>query len=149
LGERPFLQSPLTTIHPDIMLDTTRQNYKLIAIFISTLAAGIPLWTQTDRAVDFTEISFLISWGLLGIIASFVTLFVVNLKSKDMISSFIIGYMLAVITYFVSRILISNMIHPQFLLSMVLAIGFGIFTGWLGVFTWSRVKKKKTKTKGK
>lgn len=125
------------------MLDTTRQNYKLIAIFISTLAAGIPLWTQTDRAVDFTEISFLISWGLLGIIASFVTLFVVNLKSKDMISSFIIGYMLAVITYFVSRILISNMIHSQFLLSMVLAIGFGIFTGWFGTFTWGRVKKKK------
>jgi len=131
------------------MLETTRQNYKLIAIFISTIAAGIPLWTQTGRAVDFTELSFLISWGLLGIIASFVTLFVANLKSKDMISSFIIGYMLAVITYFVSRVLVSNMIHPQFLLSLSLAIGFGIVTGWFGTFVWGRIKKKKRKTKGK
>lgn len=131
------------------MLDTTRQNYKLIAIFISTLAAGIPLWTQTGRAVDFTEISFLFSWGILGLIASIVTLFVVNLKSKDMISSFIIGYMLAVIIYFVSRILISNMIHSQFLLSLTLAIVFGIVTGWFGTFTWGRMKKKRSKPKKK
>lgn len=131
------------------MLETTRQNYKLIAIFISTLAAGIPLWTQTGTAVDFTAPSFLIAWGVLGIIASFVTLIVVNLKSKDMISSFIIGYMLAVIVYFVSRILISNMIHSQFILSLALAIGFGILTGWIGTFIWSRVKKKKRIKKGK
>jgi len=54
-----------------------------------------------------------------------------------------------VITYFVSRILISNMIHSQFLESLSLAIVYGIVTGWFGTFVWGRVKKKKRKSKGK
>lgn len=127
------------------MLESTRQNYKLIAIFISTVAAGIPLWTQTGSAVDFTQLSFLISWGGIGIAASFITLFVVNLKMRDMISSFIIGYIIAVIIYFVSRILIANMIHGQFITSLILAICFGIITGWFGPFVWTRIKRKKIK----
>lgn len=127
------------------MIESKRQNYKLIAIFISTLAAGIPLWTHTASAVDFTGITFLISWGFLGILASFITLFVVNLKMKDMISSFIVGYIIAVIIYFVSRILIANMIHSQFLLSLLLAIGFGILTGWFGPFLWASIKRTKRK----
>ncbi len=130
------------------MLETTRQNYKLIAIFVSTIAAGIPLWTQTTTAVDFTEPWFLAGWISLGVAASFFTLFIINLKMRDMIGSFTIGYVLAVIIYFVSRILISNMIHSQFLLSLSLAIGIGIFSGWIGSFTWSRMKRK-GKSKGK
>jgi len=129
------------------MIDSTRQNYKLIAILISTIAAGIPLWTHSGRAIDFTDTTFIISWILLGIAASFVALFVVNLKMKDMISSFIIGYMVAVIVYFVSRILISSMIHSQFVLSLALAIGIGGLTGWIGSLFWSKVKVNKRKAK--
>lgn len=127
------------------MIESTRQNYKLITILISTIAAGIPLWTHSGRAIDFTDTTFIITWILIGIAASFVVFFVVNLKMKDMVSSFIIGYMLAVIIYFVSRILVSNMIHSQFVLSLALSIGVGAFTGWVGSLFWSKLKVKKRK----
>jgi len=125
------------------MQETTRQNYKLISIFIATLATGIPLWTQTSIQIDFTDTTFLAVWLAIGIVASFFTLFVANLKTRDMIGTFIIGYLTAVIIYFVSRILIANQIHSQFILSLAIAIGFGILSGWIGSVAWKGVKKKK------
>lgn len=127
------------------MLETTRQNYKLIAISIATISAGIPLWTQTTTNINFTDTSFLIQWLLFGVIGSFLTLFIANLKMRDMIGSFTIGYSIAVIIYFVSRILISNMIHSQFILSLAIAIGFGIVSGWIGSLLWAGIKTKKKK----
>jgi predicted neutral ceramidase superfamily lipid hydrolase len=125
------------------MQETTRQNYKLISIFIATLATGIPLWTQTSIQIDFTDTTFLAVWLAIGIVASFFTLFVANLKTRDMIGTFIIGYLTAVIIYFVSRILIANQIHSQFILSLAIAIGFGILSGWIGSVAWKGVKKKR------
>jgi len=125
------------------MQETTRQNYKLISIFIATLAAGIPLWTQTTVRIDFTDTVFLAGWLAIGSVASFFTLFVANLKMRDMIGTFIIGYLTAVIIYFVSRILIANQIHSQFILSLTIAIGFGILSGWIGSLAWRGVKKRK------
>jgi hypothetical protein len=125
------------------MQETTRQNYKLIAIFIATLAAGLPLWTQTTAQINFTDTLFLVRWLAFGIGASFFTLFVANLKMRDMIGMYTIGYLIAVIVYFVSRILIANQIHSQFILSLVFAIGFGILSGWLGSLAWMGVKRKK------
>lgn len=130
------------------MLETTRQNYKLIAITIATIAAGLPLWTQTIGQVDFTATSFLAQWFLIGLAGSLITRFVANLQPRDMIGSFIIGYIIAVVIYFVSRILIANVIHSQFILSLAIAIGFGILTGGIsaiifGGFGSGSDKKKK------
>ena len=125
------------------MQESTRQNYKLISIFIATLAAGLPLWTQTAGQIDFTDTVFLAWWLAIGTFASFFTLFVANLKTRDMIGTFIIGYLTAVIIYFVSRILIANQIHSQFILSLTIAISFGILSGWIGSLAWKGVKKKK------
>lgn len=125
------------------MQEATRQNYKLIAIFIATLAAGLPLWTQTTTQINFTDTLFLVRWLAFGIGASFFTLFVANLKMRDMIGTFTIGYLIAVIIYFVSRILIANQIHSQFILSLAFAIGFGIISGWIGSLAWRGVKRKK------
>jgi len=72
------------------MQESTRQNYKLISIFIATLAAGLPLWTQTAGQIDFTDTVFLAWWLAIGTFASFFTLFVANLKTRDMIGTFII-----------------------------------------------------------
>jgi hypothetical protein len=125
------------------MLETTRQNYKLIAITISTIAAGLPLWTQTSGSIDFTDTIFLIQWFLIGLAASFVTRFVANLKTRDMVGSFTIGYVIAVVVYFVSRILLANLIHSQFILSLAIAITFGILTGSIGSLIWGSMKTKK------
>jgi hypothetical protein len=124
------------------MLETTRQNYKLIAITIATLAAGLPLWTQTAGQINFTETAFLVRWFGIGVVASFITLFVANLKMRDMIGSFTVGYVIAVIVYFVSRILLANIIHTQFILSLGIAIGFGILTGWTGSVIWYFIRKR-------
>ncbi|MEX0945092.1 MAG: hypothetical protein WDZ38_05405 [Balneolaceae bacterium] len=127
------------------MLETTRHNYRLIAIFISTIAAGLPLWTSSVRQIDFTEISFLLLWGGLGIVASFVAQFVVNLKSRDMIGCFAIGYVIAIVIHFVTSILINNFIQSRFELSLLMAIVTGSLAAWIGSMLWKGVKITKKK----
>lgn len=127
------------------MLETTRHNYRLITIFISTIAAGLPLWTSSARQIDFTDISFLLVWLLLGIVASFVTQFVVNLKMRDMIGCFAIGYVTAVVLHFVSTILLTSYIQSRFELSLLMAMLVGILSAWLGSLLWKGVKTKKKK----
>ncbi|MEX2463949.1 MAG: hypothetical protein WD513_06605 [Balneolaceae bacterium] len=127
------------------MLETTRHNYRLIAIFISTIAAGLPLWTSSVRQIDFTEISFLLLWGGLGIVASFVAQFVVNLKSRDMIGCFAIGYVIAIVIHFVTSILITNFIQSRFELSLLMAMLTGSLAAWIGSMLWKGVKITKKK----
>lgn len=128
------------------MLEATRHNYKLITILISTIAAGLPLWTSSDRQIDFTEISFLLIWLLLGVVASIITQFVVNLKLRDMIGCFAIGYVTAVVVHFVSTILLTSYIQSRFELSLFMALVIGILSAWLGSLLWKGVKIKKKKT---
>jgi uncharacterized membrane protein YeaQ/YmgE (transglycosylase-associated protein family) len=129
------------------MLETTRHNYRLISIFISTLAAGLPLWTSDIRQIDFTDYSFLIIWLFVGFVASFVVQFVVNLKPRDIIGSFAIGYVTAVVIHFVSTILINSYIQTRFELSLLMALIVGILAGWLGTLMWRGVKTTKKKKK--
>lgn len=127
------------------MLEATRHNYKLITILISTIAAGLPLWTSSARQIDFTEISFLLIWLLLGVVASFITQFVVNLKMRDMIGCFAIGYVTAVVVHFVSTILLTSYIQSRFELSLFMALVIGILSAWLGSLLWKGVKINKKK----
>lgn len=125
------------------MLSSTKNNYKLVTIFASAIAAGLPLWTQNARRIDFLDPGFIILWILFGVLMSFFTLFFISLKKKEMISSFIVGYMLAVIIYFVGTILITNVIHGQFLIALSLAIVAGLISGWSGSMIWVFIKKRK------
>ena len=127
------------------MLETTRHNYRLITIFISTIAAGLPLWTSSARQIDFTDLSFLLVWLLLGVVASFVTQFVVNLKLRDMIGCFAIGYVTAVVLHFVSTILLTSYIQTRFELSLLMAMLVGILSAWVGSLLWKGVKTNKKK----
>tara|TARA_R100001143_G_C3361215_1_gene136174 strand:+ start:24958 stop:25344 length:387 start_codon:yes stop_codon:yes gene_type:complete len=127
------------------MLEATRHNYRLITILVSTIAAGLPLWTSSARQIDFTDISFLLIWLLLGLIASIITQFVVNLKLRDMIGCFAIGYVTAVVIHFVSTILLTSYIQSRFELSLFMAIVTGIVAAWLGSLLWKGVKSNKTK----
>lgn len=127
------------------MLEATRHNYRLITILISTIAAGLPLWTSSARQIDFTEISFLLIWLFLGLIASIITQFVVNLKLRDMIGCFAIGYVTAVVIHFVSTILLTSYIQSRFEFSLFMAIVTGIVAAWLGSLLWKGVKSNKKK----
>lgn len=129
------------------MLETTRHNYRLISIFISTLAAGLPLWTSDIRQVDFTNYSFLITWLIIGFIASFVVQFVVNLKPRDIIGSFAIGYVSAVVIHFVATILLTSYIQTRFEMTLLMALVVGVLAGWLGSMMWRGVKTTKKKKK--
>lgn len=127
------------------MLETTRHNYRLISIFISTIAAGLPLWTSSARQIDFTDFFFLFVWLLLGVVASFVTQFVVNLKLREMIGCFAIGYVTAVVVHFVSTILLTSYIQSRFELSLLMAMLIGILSAWIGSLLWKGAKINKKK----
>lgn len=127
------------------MIETNRQNYKMIAILIATIAAGLPIWTQSLRQIDFTDPNFLMIWLAIGIAGAFTTLLFVNLKTWDMVTSFIIGYMIAVIVHFIAGILILNFIHAQLAISLLISMGVGIISGISGSYIWIAIKWKTRK----
>lgn len=127
------------------MLETTRHNYRLITILISTICAGIPLWTTNRRQIDFTDTEFLLIWIGIGLLGSLVVRFVVNLKMRDMVGCFTIGYVIAVVLHFVSSILVNNYVQSRFELSLLMAIIAGISSGWLGSLLWTGLKKSGSK----
>lgn len=118
----------------------------MIAILIATIAAGLPIWTQSLRQIDFTDPNFLLLWLTIGVIASFTTLFFVNLKTWDMVTSFTTGYVIAVVLHFVGGILITNYIHAQFSVALLISMGIGVMSGFVGSFVWINIKRR---TKGK
>lgn len=127
------------------MLETTRHNYRLISILISTIAAGLPLWTSESRQIDFTDFTFLTIWLIIGVAASFVAQFVVNLKPRDMIGSFAIGYVTAVVLHFIGTILLTSYIQTRFELSLLVALVTGILAASLGSLIWKGIKSQKRK----
>ncbi len=127
------------------MLETTRHNYRLVTIFISTFGAGLPLWTSNTRHTDFTDTGFLLLWVFIGIFASLIVRFIVNLKTRDMVGCFAIGYVIAVVIHFVSSILLSSYVHARFELSLLMALLAGITSGGLGSLLWVGIKKSGSK----
>lgn len=129
------------------MLESTRHNYRLITILISSIGAGIPLWTSKTRQIDFTETEFFIIWIAIGIFASLIVRFIVNLNIRDMVGCFAIGYVIAVVIHFVSSILISSYVQSRFELSLFIALLAGITSGGLGSLLWVGIKKSGSKNK--
>ncbi len=129
------------------MLESTRHNYRLVTIFISTFGAGLPLWTSNARQTDFTEPGFLALWVAIGIFASVIVRFIVNLKIRDMVSCFAIGYVIAVVIHFVSSILLSSYVHARFEISLLMAMLAGITSGGLGSLLWMGIKRSGSKKK--
>jgi len=124
------------------VIETTKQNYKTIAVVISTIGAGLPIWTRPPRQVDFTDPQLLGIWLLTGIAASFICLFFINLKVRDMAGAFTIGYVVAVVTMFVSGILTSNYVHSQLTVALPIAMAIGIVAGASGPLIWRWIKRK-------
>lgn len=129
------------------MLESTRHNYKLVTILISAIGAGLPLWTSRVRQTDFTDTGFLMLWVAIGILASIVVRFIVNLNIRDMIGCFAIGYVIAVVIHFVSSILLSSYVYARFELSLFIALLAGITSGGLGSLLWMSMKKSGSEKK--
>lgn len=129
------------------MNHSSKQNYKLIAILASAIAAGLPLWTNSARMINFTDPLFLAIWLFSGVLAGCLLPLIIRLNMRDMISSFVVGYVISVIVYFVGLILLKNLFHSQFLLSLLVAIGSGILSAWIGslIWSWIRLPRKKHK----
>lgn len=123
------------------MIESRRHNYRLIAITIATIAAGLLIWTQNIRQINFLDPVFLFSWVFVGVIAAFVSRFVVNLKASDMIGSFAIGYVIAVVLHFVFGVMMTNYVQSHFEVSLLVALLCGTTAGWLGSVLWIGVKK--------
>jgi hypothetical protein len=114
----------------------------MIAILIATIAAGMPIWTRSLRQIDFTDPTFLLIWLGIGIVGAFTTLFFVNLKPWDMVTSFTVGYVIATVLHFIGGILITNYIHTQFSIALLISMGIGILSGVIGSYIWKGIKLK-------
>lgn len=128
--------------NPASVIEATRQHYKQIAILISLIAAGIPIWTRPVRQIDFTDPGFLVIWLLIGTAAAILCLLFVNLKTKDLASAFVIGYVTAVVGMFVSGILISNHVHSQLTPALLIAMIIGGLSGSIGPLFWRWIKRR-------
>ncbi|MEX2601096.1 MAG: hypothetical protein WD355_05575 [Balneolaceae bacterium] len=106
----------------------------------STVAAGVPLWTATG-SIDFTSLPFLGLWLFIGVVVSFTMLFFMTLKGNDMIAAFTVGYMLAVITYFVGNILVNQNVYLNLSLALLIAALTGLLAGWSGAAIWKLIKR--------
>ncbi|MFO7846189.1 MAG: hypothetical protein R6V27_06500 [Balneolaceae bacterium] len=120
-------------------------NRKLISIVIATIAAGIPVSTAPSRQLDFTDPLFLATWILLGVVGSFGTYLYFNLHKRDIIGTFVVGYMVAVILRFVIEVIVINYTHSNLSISLLLAMMVGAFSGWFGSFLWDIMKKSRKK----
>ena len=109
------------------------------------VAAGIPVSTASASELNFTDPLFLLSWCILGTIASFGTFLYFNIKRSDIIGTFIIGYMLAVILRFVIDVIVNSMTHSNLGLSLLLAMAVGAFNGWAGSGLWLLMKRNRGK----
>ena len=122
-----------------------KKNHKFISIIIATIAAGIPISTVSAHQLNFSDPYFLATWCLLGIFGAFITFLYFNLQMRDVIGTFIVGYMLAVILRFVGDIIINNVAHSNLSTSLLLAMGIGAAAGWIGAGSWSLMRKTKRK----
>jgi uncharacterized membrane protein YccC len=65
----------------------------------------------------------------------------------DIIGSFSIGYVIAIVIHFVSGVFGSNYVQTRFELFLLIALIIGSASGWLGALIWSLLRKSGRKKK--
>lgn len=116
-------------------------NHTFISILVALISAGIPISTIPAHRLDFFDPLFLLTWCSLGIVGAFGTYLYFNLKQKDIVATFVMGYMLAVTIRFVFDVMVNNTAQSNLSLALLLAMGVGGFTGWCGSQIWIQLKK--------
>lgn len=120
-----------------------KHSQKIISIVVATVAAGIPISTSSAHQLDFLDPSFLILWITFGMVGSFGMFLYFSLKMRDIIGTFTLGYMLAVIIRFVADILVNNITHGNLTVSLAVSVVAGAVAGWLGTMLWTLIRKKR------
>ncbi len=118
-------------------------NHSFISILVAVISAGIPISTVPAHQLNVFDPVFLLTWCSLGIVGAFSTFLYFNLKQKDIIATFVMGYMLAVTIRFVFDVMVNNTAQSNLSLSLLLAMAVGGFTGWCGSQLWIQLKKSK------
>jgi uncharacterized membrane protein YccC len=65
----------------------------------------------------------------------------------DIVGSFSIGYVIAIVIHFVSGVFGSNYVQTRFELFLLIALITGSASGWLGALIWSLLRKSGRKKK--
>jgi len=120
-----------------------KHSQKLISIVVATIAAGIPISTSSAHQLNFLDPAFLALWVVMGMVGSFGMFLYFSLKMRDIIGTFTLGYMLAVIIRFVADILINNITHSNLTISLAVSVAAGASAGWLGSMLWTLIRRKK------
>jgi len=120
-----------------------KHSQKLISIIVATIAAGIPISTSSAHQLNFLDPSFLVLWIVFGMVGSFGMFLYFSLKMRDIIGTFTLGYMLAVIIRFVADILINNITHSNLTISLAVSVAAGAAAGWLGTMLWALIRRKR------
>jgi fucose 4-O-acetylase-like acetyltransferase len=121
------------------------KNHTFISTIVALVAAGIPISTISAHELNFLDPVFLITWCFLGIVGAFGTFLYFNLEKRDIIGTFVMGYMLAVTLRFVIDVIVNNVAHSNLSFSLLLAMAVGGFTGWAGSELWVQMKKGRKK----
>lgn len=122
-----------------------KKNHKFISIVVATIAAGIPIATVPAHQLDLTDPSFLFVWCMMGVVGSFGTYLYFSLQKSDIVGTFVVGYVLAVILRFVMDIVVNSITHSNLSLSLFIAMAAGAFAGWAGSGIWTLLKKSRRK----
>ncbi|NBC27022.1 MAG: hypothetical protein GVY08_09185 [Bacteroidetes bacterium] len=122
-------------------------NRKFISIVVATIAALVPISTAAPHQLNFSEPLFLLLWCSSGILCAFGTYLYYNLSVRDMIGTFVIGYMLAVILRFVADIIVNNIARTNLSITLFYAMLVGAVAGWAGSALWILLRKSTIKNK--
>lgn len=123
------------------------QSAKFFTTIVATVAAGIPIWTISYRDLNLTDPSFLAIWFLIGITVTFVATLFSSMKSGELIGAITVGFTIAIIIRFLGDMFFGSPGHSNLGLDLMVAVGVGAFSSWVGSFAIMIRKRKKAAPK--
>jgi len=123
------------------------QSAKFFTTMVAAVAAGIPIWTVSYRDLNITDPSFLAIWFLIGITVTLVASLLSSMNSGELIGAITVGFTIAIIIRFLGDMFFGSPGHSNLGLGLMVAVGIGAFSSWVGSFAILIRKSKRTTPK--